>query len=103
LRNGTIHVRSLVGQPRLDPFSGEWLSRSRVSLPRVGCRYRVNLNALGILSVQLSYDAAGLRCTLNSGSNLHAQTMCQPLSSGRSGIVLALEQLVRQWTCSKEG
>ena len=57
LRNGTIHVRSLVGQPWLGPFSGEWLSRSSVSLPCVGCRYRVNLNVIGILGVQLSYDA----------------------------------------------
>jgi hypothetical protein len=57
LRNGTIHVRSLVGQPWLGPFSGEWLSRSSVSLPCVGCRYRVNLNVIGILGAQLSYDA----------------------------------------------
>jgi hypothetical protein len=57
LRNGTIHVRSLVGQPRLNPFSGEWLSRPSASLPCAGCQRRVNLNALGILGAQLSYDA----------------------------------------------
>jgi hypothetical protein len=68
---------------------------SSASLPCIGCRYRVNLNALGILGVQLSYDAAGLRCTLNSGSNLHAQTMCQPLSSGSSSIVLAIHGVNR--------
>ena len=91
------------GSLGLHPFSGEWLSRSSVSLPCVGCQYRVNLNALGILGVQLSYDAAGLRCTLNSGSSLCAQTMCQPLSSGRSGIVSALDPLVRQWTAVRKG
>jgi hypothetical protein len=87
LRNGTNQVSSSMGGSLvgcMHPCGGEWLSW----LTHLG---HVNQNGSWRWGcTRYHMMPACLRLTLNSGSSHCALTMCQPLSSGRSGIVSAL-------------